>query len=326
MASLTLSAPGAARLSPLARGAMFGLGAVLMWGGYLALARAGVAGGLTAMDFALFRYGTAGLVMAPWLLFNRPASLAGVGWGRGAVLALLAGPPFILIGVGGYAFAPLAHGAVIQPAAMIICATLLSALMLRERPPRERIVGLVMMMAGLAAIAGPGLVTGSGTAPLGDAMFALAGASWALFTVLARRWAIPALPATAAVSVVSALVFVPIYVLTQDLSRLAALSTAALATQVIVQGVLSGVVAVIFFTRAAELAGAARAAVFPALVPAAAILIGIPVAGEWPNGVQLLGLAIVTAGLLAAIGVFNRRRKPAGLNAHRRSSGQGPES
>jgi drug/metabolite transporter (DMT)-like permease len=66
---------------------------------------------------------------------------------------------------------------------------------------------------------------------------------------------------------------------------------------------LSGVVAVILFTRAAELLGPARAAIFPALVPGAAILIGIPVAGEWPNAWQIAGLALVSLGLLVAIGV-----------------------
>ncbi|MGL6291725.1 MAG: EamA family transporter, partial [Silanimonas sp.] len=87
-------------------------------------------------------------------------------------------------------------------------------------------------------------------------------------------------------------------------SRLAALSAEALVTQVIVQGVLSGIVAVLCFTRAAELIGAGRAAVFPAMVPAAAIVLGIPLAGEWPNGWQLGGLALVSAGLLIAIGVL----------------------
>jgi drug/metabolite transporter (DMT)-like permease len=70
----------------------------------------------------------------------------------------------------------------------------------------------------------------------------------------------------------------------------------------LVQGVLSGVVAVILFTRAVALLGASSAAIFPALVPAATILIGIPVAGEWPTAGQWLGLAVVSGGLLIAVG------------------------
>jgi drug/metabolite transporter (DMT)-like permease len=45
------------------------------------------------------------------------------------------------------------------------------------------------------------------------------------------------------------------------------------------------------------------------MVPAAAILLGIPLAGEWPNGWQLGGLALVSTGLLIAIGVLPARRR-----------------
>jgi drug/metabolite transporter (DMT)-like permease len=76
--------------------------ATLIWGGYLAMARAAISAGLAASDIAFIRYGVAGLVMTPWLLHHRPATLAGIGWRRGAVLALLVGPLFTLIGVGGY--------------------------------------------------------------------------------------------------------------------------------------------------------------------------------------------------------------------------------
>ena len=148
-------------LSPGVKGALFGLGAVAIWGSYLALARAGVSAGLTAADFTLIRYGTAGLIMMPWLLMHGPANLAGVGWTRGAALALFAGPLFIFLGVGGYAFAPLAHGAVVQPATVVIATTGLAWLIMADKPPRERLVGIAIMIGGLGVIAGPSLLTGS---------------------------------------------------------------------------------------------------------------------------------------------------------------------
>ncbi|WP_168708611.1 DMT family transporter [Hydrogenophaga sp. PAMC20947] len=295
-------------LSDATKGVLFGLAAVLIWGSSMAYARAGMTQGLTGMDFALFRYGTAGVVVLPWLLLHQPATLAGVGWPRATALALLAGPLFILLGAGGYAFAPLAHGAVIQPAFAMMGTTLLAAWVLKDRPPRQRLIGISVMVLGLAVIAGPGLFQGGSQAPIGDAMFAVAGLMWAGFTVTTNRWRVKALPATAALSAVAALAIIPIFLLTQDVSRIAAMPWSGLATQVLVQGVLTGVVAVIFFTRAAELAGAARAGIFPALVPAATILIGIPVTGEWPTVSQLVGLGLVSLGLVAAVAVFRRRR------------------
>lgn len=283
------------------KGLLFGLGAVLIWGSSLAFARAGMTQGLAAMDFALFRYASAGIVVLPWLLLHQPRTLAGVGWPRGLALAALVGPLFIFLGAGGYAYTPLAHGAVIQPAFAMMGTTALAAWVLRDRPPRTRLLGIAVMIVGLAVIAGPGLFEGSSQAPIGDAMFAFAGLLWASFTVLTNRWQIKALPATAAISTVSALIIVPVYLLTQDLGRIGAMPLGSLLTQILIQGVLAGVVAVVWFTRAAELLGAARAGIFPALVPAATILIGVPVTGEWPIATQWVGLLLVSAGLLMAM-------------------------
>jgi hypothetical protein len=46
-----------------------------------------------------------------------------IGWSRAFGLMLLAGPLFLWLGVGGYAFAPLAHAAVVQPASVMIGTT-----------------------------------------------------------------------------------------------------------------------------------------------------------------------------------------------------------
>ena len=65
MVSLTLPAHHQSGLSANQKAMLYGFGAVTIWGSYLALARAGVTHGLTGMDFALFRFLTAGLVMLP---------------------------------------------------------------------------------------------------------------------------------------------------------------------------------------------------------------------------------------------------------------------
>ena len=307
MPDAAIQPPQKTGLADPVKGLLFGLGAVLIWGSSLAFARAGMSQGLAAMDFALFRYGSAGIVMLPWLLLHQPRTLAGVGWPRGMALATLVGPLFILLGAGGYAYTPLAHGAVIQPAFAMMGTTVLAAWVLHDRPPRARLLGIAVMVMGLAVIAGPGLFEGGSQAPMGDAMFAFAGLLWASFTVLTNLWRVKALPATAALSAVSALFIIPVYLLTQDLGRITSLPLGDLLTQVVIQGVLAGVVAVVWFTRAAELIGAAGAGIFPALVPAATILIGIPVTGEWPTTSQWTGLMLVSIGLLMAMVLRPRR-------------------
>jgi drug/metabolite transporter (DMT)-like permease len=299
-----LSPAVAGRLSPEAKGFALGASAAIIWGLYLALARQGVATGLTPVDIAAFRYVTAGLVMLPFLVIGW-REVRAVGLWRSLVLAALAGPPFILFGVGGYLYAPLAHGAVIQPAVVTTLSMVLAAVFLGDRPGLARVLGVTIILLGIAVIAGPGLFMGGTTAPLGDSMFAVAGVLWALFTLLSRRWQVPPVTGTAVVSVLSGAVMLPVALLTQGASHYAALPAGTLLVQILVQGLLTGVVSVIAFTTASKLIGPARAAIFPALVPAAAIIIGIPVAGEWPTLLQIAGLALVSLGLLTAIGLLH---------------------
>lgn len=283
------------------RGIACGLVAAVIWGGFLAVSRQGIGAGLEAADLAFLRYATAGLLLAPWLVRRSPHRLAGIGWRKGLVLAALAGPLFVLAGASGYHFAPLAHGAVIQLGMLTLMSILLAALLVGERPSLHRLAGIGVLILGLAVTAGPSLFRGGSNAWMGDLLFALAGSMWALFTVLQRRWSVQPLAATTVVSVVSGAVFSPLYLAHEGLALLDKASPALLAEQVLVQGVLSGVVALFAFSKAVQILGPARAALFPALAPAVAILLGIPLAGEIPTGLQVIGLAILTAGLVIAV-------------------------
>jgi drug/metabolite transporter (DMT)-like permease len=282
----------------VARGMAWGVAAVTIWGVYLAFARANVSAGVQPADLAFVRYTVAGLIMLPWLLGHSPGMLAGIGWRHGIVLSLLAGPLFILAGASGFLFAPLSHGAVVQPAAITVAGLAFGALVLGDRLTRTRVAGAGVIVAGLALVAGPAAIDGGLRALVGDALFAFAGLMWAGFAVLSKRWGVSPIAATAVVSVLSAAIYDPLFLASRGADALLAQPPATLVQQVVVQGVLSGVVAVFAFGRAVELLGAARAAAFPALVPVVAILAGVPLTGELPNIVQAAGLLTVSLGLL----------------------------
>jgi drug/metabolite transporter (DMT)-like permease len=107
--------------------------------------------------------------------------------------------------------------------------------------------------------------------------------------------------ATAIVSVASAAIVLPSFLAFDSVARLAALSPAALASQIVVQGILSGIVAVVAFGLAVRRLGAGSAALFPSLVPVAATVIGVPVTGELLSTAQAAGLAVATIGLVWAM-------------------------
>ena len=299
MTAAALHAPAARRApDPVRSGLAWGGAAVAIWGVYLAVARAGVAHGAAPSDLAFLRYAVAGVATLPWFARFAPAQIRRLGWARIATLAVLAGPPFVLASAGGFRLAPLSHGAVVQPGAITVAGLALGALLLGDRVTRGRLAGAGVILAGLAVVAGPGALAGGAASLGGDALFALAGAMWAAFAILSRRWAVPPLVGVAIISVLSAAVYAPLHLATAGVGGLLAQSPATLLQQAVVQGLLSGVLAVFAFGRAVELLGAARAAALPALVPVVATLAGIPIAGELPTLFQIAGLAVVTAGLL----------------------------
>ena len=290
-------------LSPLTAGLLWGLLAAVIWSSYSVLARLAVKAGLSPGDLTLLRFAPGALLMAPLLWRWGWRDLAGIGWRRGLVLTALAGPGFSLLFMTGFAYAPLAHGAVIAPACQMLAALSLSAWLAHQRLNRETALGAGFVTLGLAFMGGDSLLHQAGGATwLGDLLFAAAGACWGLFGTLSRRWQVDPLRVTAVVVVLAFGMFAPFFLATADLGRLASAGPGMLVMQVLAQGLGAGLVAVLAYSRAAALLGSGRAAFFGALVPGAASLLAIPVLGEVPTGLQVLGIVSVVAGLLVAFG------------------------
>jgi drug/metabolite transporter (DMT)-like permease len=270
-----------------------------------AAARAGVINGLTPGDLILMRFSVAGVVLMPLLLRWGLPTLAGIGWRRGLILTVLGGPAFALMQMGGYAFAPLAHGAVIHPASVTILSTGIAAALLGEQLSRVHLIGAALVISGIVLISWQGLHAAIGVGTwVGDLLFFTSAVLWAVFTVLIRHWRLPALRVIAVVSFLSLVVILPGYLAWYGLEHLRARPLLPMAMQALVQGLMQGVVALTAYSQAIRVLGVSRAVLFPAMVPAVSILIGIPIVGEVPNAIQITGLLLVTIGLMSAIGVF----------------------
>ena len=146
--------------------------------------------------------------------------------------------------------------------------------------------------------------------------FAVNGAIiWAFFTVLIRHWRLHAIRAVAIVSFLSLILMLPGYFAWYGVDHVRALPLGAMAMQALVQGLGKGILAITAYGQAIRVLGVSRAVLFPAMVPAVSIAVGIPIVGEFPDGFQITGLFMVTAGLLGAVGVFRLRllrRRPGG--------------
>ena len=282
-------------------GTIMALGASLSF----ASARAGILGGLLPIDLIFARFLVAGAIMLPLLLRFGVRDLAGIGVGRALILTALGGTFFALLQTSGYGYAPLAHGAVIAPATVTIVSTIGAALFLRERLGRNHLMGAAIVLVGIVLIGWDGLMQPAGErAWIGDLLFFASSVLWAGFTLLLRQWRVPAVRATAVVSVLSCLVSTPGYLLLMGWAHLQALPLGMIAFQGLVQGGLQGAITMIAYGQAVVMLGVSRAVLFPAIVPAASVLVGIPIVGEIPSLLQIAGLCCVTLGLLTTIGMF----------------------
>ena len=305
LTSSTRSIPTPAFDARTLKGAGFGLLAAIAWSAYSVSSRAAVEAGFTAWDLTALRFIVAGVLLLPFVLRRGLATLGGVGWGRGLVLALGAGPLFSAVYTFGLSVTPFAHGPVISPSVVTLGSLGLAALVLGERPDRLRLVGTGVVIAGLLLVARDG--GGLGGASVYDLLFLVSGLLWAAYTVLLRLWRVDPIAATAAVAVLSMLAVAPAYAVSADPERLLA-APSSLLFHAAMQGVVAAVVAILAFSKAVAHLGAGTAGVFPSVVPVMAVVLGIPVLDEWPSVPQALGIALATAGLVLACGLLGRRR------------------
>ena len=289
----------------LVLGALCGMIAAASWGSSFGLARAGTLAGMGPLDFIVLRL-LPGAVLALPLVLRRSFLTSGeFVASRAVLLSLCIGPPFVALASGGYLFAPLAHGAVLQPGTMTLSSLVIATLFFGDRLTLQRLAGALAVICGLVLVAGSGIAHAGPQSLIGDAMFASAGLLWATYTALIRRWNISALGGTAMALVVAGIITLPLALASGTFTHLTQFPLSLVLAQLAVQGVISGFLGILFYGWSIRLIGASRATLFAAIVPVVAILLGIPVAGEWPDPAQWLGVGIVTSGLLLGLGVLD---------------------
>ena len=281
-------------------GALLGALTILCWAGFNVAAKAGIGAGLSPAALSFLRYLTPALLSVPvWVWLRRRAENHGLPFGRLIVLALLGGPIFGLIAVAGYQFAPLSHGLLFAPVAVFVAGTVWGAVLLKERITAPRSLGALVMFGGLALLVG--VETGGLGAqwPLGIALFVTAGIMWGSYTALLRHWRIPTLEGTAAIAslgaVVALVAFGP-----WTIDSLQDAEPGMLVIQIVMQGIVGGVLSVVALIAALQWLSTQTAAMLPTFTPAVAMLIAWTVLGTRPEAAELLGAAIIFAGFALA--------------------------
>jgi len=271
---------------------------VLIFGSNFVISRHAVLHGISQYDLLALRFGTAGALLLP--LFLRPglASCGGVGWGRGLLLAISSGFPMTFLMLTGLTMAPAAHGATIGPGTVTVIGIIGSVVLLGAALTRNLVIGILGVLAGLACLAIAGTTGASEGTLRGDLMFLGVGLLWGFYPLMIQLWKVDGLRATAIVSVLS-LAYLPFYALFFfrgfDIAP-----WWVLALHAIYQGVINVIGGLWIWGWAAHVLGPAVVGRFPPLIPVTGTLLAIPILGEIPSPLQLVGIVLIIGGLFVA--------------------------
>jgi drug/metabolite transporter (DMT)-like permease len=130
---------------------------------------------------------------------------------------------------------------------------------------------------------------------LGDLLFLCGASSWAVFTLLLRRYPMEPLTAAVTTTLGSAILYVPVWWLFLP-STISHAPVAEIAMQAAYQGVVVVFVAMLLYTFAVRRLGAQTVTLLMAIVPGVSALAAIPVLGEPLSMLTLAGLGAVTIG------------------------------
>jgi drug/metabolite transporter (DMT)-like permease len=280
------------------------LATVLIWGAWVSLTRQAVMHSLPPSAIALLR------MIAPTILLAPAIWRAGI-FARGKIVPLIfcivgAGTPFVLLTATGMKYATSADFAALVPGTMPLLVALISALFFKERLGWLRVLGFLCCALGVFTIAGRSLAAADVDASFGHLLLLGAALVYAGYTLGFRYSGLTPIEVTGVVAFWSLLMIVPFGTM-PVIEALQAGRVHEIVFQAVLQGVLSGIVALIAFTTGIERLGASKGAAFVALVPVVATLLAIPILGEWPDLASIVGVVATSLGVLLASGILSRR-------------------
>jgi len=281
---------------------------LFFWSGWIVVSRLGVTNHLTVYDVTGLRFSVGAAVALPYIIWRR--AWRGLTPKRILVLTLTSGVPYALLSYFGLTYAPAAHGGVFLNGCLPIFTTLFGWIWIGQRSRFSQLVGLGIILVGVTLVGYEGFASSDGAATLfGDFLFLAAIALFAVFMVATRVWVITPGQVLFSVTIVSAAVYLPIWLLWLD-SNLAAAPRSEILLQGAYQGLIPSALGISFLSIAVRHLGANETSLFISAVPVLAALSAIPILGEIPGAAAWLGMAMVTVGILLAMGILCRNKAP----------------
>lgn len=294
------------RMSALDWGKLLLLGGI--WGGSFFFARIAVAE-IHPLTLVLFRVAIAAAALHLYLAVRGPSFRLAVPLAGSFLLLGLVNNviPFSLIFAGQTAMGA-GLASVLNATTPFWTIVLANAFTADEKLSWNKVAGVLLGIAGVAVMVGPGLVASLG-GPVW-AKFAMVGASlsYGVALIFARRFkAVPPIIMAAGQLTASAAIMLPVVLIWNGPAELFAASPHVW-TAVLALAIVSTAFAYILYFGLIRSAGATNASLVTLVVPVSAILLGLVFLGERLEVFEVAGMVLIGLGLLTIDGRILRRR------------------
>lgn len=272
-----------------------GIFALVLWTAWAVGTRYAVSGSLGVVELMLVRFGLAAVLLSPiWFRTGLVPRVAG--WKMVALVAFGAGIGHLVVVSLGMEFAPAWNATAAVAAAEPLFVGLFAVLI--GGSSKMHPLAKAALLAGLVLVMVQAVALGRGLALLGQGLFLLSAALWAVYTLAYARSGLSPFQAAALVSFWSLAGAAVLGLFTGlDFSHL---TLGEVSIHAAIHGLGGSILGLVAYGICVHHLGFHRAILFPALMPLTVAAVGGPVLGEWPDLVQTIGIGLVTGGALIA--------------------------
>ncbi|SDZ54897.1 EamA-like transporter family protein [Jannaschia faecimaris] len=291
---------------PRLLGLLAALGTVTIWAAFMLVTRFAVQGSFTVEELLILRLVPGAFVMTPvmWRLGVMPR---GQSWPRAAMLMVGASAVFPFVVSKGLAYAPASDGGALAPGMLPFWTALAAYAFAGEVTGPRRRLGLALILTGAMIVSLWQILAGTDDgAWKGHLMFLTGSGCFAIYSIIFRQSGLSPLHSLVIGLFWGTLLITPLLLATGNVS-FATSDLRDVATMIVLQSFIIGILAMFLFGYAVQLIGAAETAAFGALTPILALLGGVAFLGETVTPLKVFGVTLVAAGVFLASGVL---RKP----------------
>ena len=281
-------------LSMQHKGTFFVVITLSIWGLFAVFSR--MLGGqqLNAWDLTFLRFAVAVTVLLVWIFYKRETLNFRIK--PALILSLFGGVGYCLIVYAGFLYAPVSHAAIWLNACIPVSTFFLSWVFFKKNLQIADYWTVLLIISSIVGMLLYGYSTQNYQFSIGDICFFVGSIFWASYTLLVKHLKISIREALVGVTITSFVCYTPIYLLFLP-KKIMAEQWSIIVMQGFFHGVLMMLVASMSYIKAIEYLGAMRAGSILALAPFLAVILAIPLLGEWPDISALIGLS----GLLVAV-------------------------